>query len=411
MAETTVGAVARPQSSFQDVLVVSFGHALTHWYPATFYLLLPLIGKELGLSYAQLGSILTCQYAAGAIANIPGGLFVDTVGRKGLLMAVSLFWVGIPYLVMGVSHVYWMMLLCATLVGIGNNLWHPTAIPWLANRFPRRKGLVMSVHGMGGNVGDAFAPLVIGVLLNSYSWRSVVLMNVLPGIAMALFVLLYVGRVDAGAAPTGAARKAPPVGGIARVRSLAILVKDRAFVTLAIGSGFRSMTQGALLTFLPLYLAREMGYSTQWIGACMFALQAAGFAAAPIAGHLSDSVGRRQVIMSSMAMTAVVILTMAFAGGTGWFVLLVALLGFFLFAVRAVLQAWMLDATPPGMGGSAIGLLFSTQAAGAAIGPISAGIVADHFGLMSAFYFMAGTIVVANLMVFATPATLMKKDL
>src|SRR4051812_48840196 len=31
MAETTVGAVARPQSSFQDVLVVSFGHALTHW--------------------------------------------------------------------------------------------------------------------------------------------------------------------------------------------------------------------------------------------------------------------------------------------------------------------------------------------------------------------------------------------
>jgi MFS family permease len=115
--------------------------------------------------------------------------------------------------------------------------------------------------------------------------------------------------------------------------------------------------------------------------------------------------------MSSMAMTAVVILTMAFAGGTGWFVLLVALLGFFLFAVRAVLQAWMLDATPPGMGGSAIGLLFSTQAAGAAIGPVSAGIVADHFGLMSAFYFMAGTIVVANLMVFATPATLMKKDL
>jgi MFS family permease len=189
------------------------------------------------------------------------------------------------------------------------------------------------------------------------------------------------------------------------------LAKNRAFVTLALGSGFRSMTQSALLTFLPLYLAHEMGYSPGWIGACMFALQAAGFAAAPIAGHLSDSIGRRQVIMSSMAMTAVVIVVMAFAGGTVWFVALVAVLGFFLFAVRAVLQAWMLDATPPGMGGSAIGLLFSTQAAGAAIGPVSAGLVADHFGLMSAFYFTAGTIVVANLMVFATPASLMKKDL
>src|SRR5690242_17095268 len=409
MAETTVGAVARPQSSFQDVLVVSFGHALTHWYPATFYLLLPLIGSELGLSYAQVGSILTCQFAAGAIANIPGGVLVDTVGRKGLLMAISLSWIGIPYLVMGVSHVYWMMLACAMLVGIGNNLWHPTAIPWLANRFPRRKGLVMSIHGMGGNVGDALAPLVIGALLATYSWRSVVLMNVLPGIAMAVFILIYVSRASDPEVP--AARKAPQMSGAERLHSLGLLVKNRAFVTLAIGSGFRSMTQSALLTFLPLYLAHEMGYSPGWIGACMFALQAAGFAAAPIAGHLSDSVGRRQVIMSSMAMTAVVIVVMAFAGGTPWFVALVAVLGFFLFAVRAVLQAWMLDATPPGMGGSAIGLLFSTQAAGAAIGPISAGLVADHFGLMSAFYFTAGTIVLANLLVFATPATLMKRDL
>ena len=63
------------------------------------------------------------------------------------------------------------------------------------------------------------------------------------------------------------------------------------------------------------------------------------------------------------------------------------------------------------MGGIAIGLLFGTQAAGAALGPVSAGLVADHFRIMSAFYFMAGTIVVANLMVFATPAGLMRRDL
>jgi FSR family fosmidomycin resistance protein-like MFS transporter len=406
MVDTTAGAIAPPRSSFQDVLVVSFGHALTHWYPSTFYLLLPLIGNELGLNYGEIGAILTCQYAAGAIANVPGGLFVDAVGRKELLMAVALFWIGFPYLVMGLSHAYWMMLGCAMLLGIGNNLWHPTAIPWLADRFPDRKGFVMSVHGMGGNVGDALAPLAVGALLASFSWRSVVLMNVVPGILMSVFILIYVGRVSSAGVPAGNAHKAPRMSGAERLRSLAALLRNRAFVTLAIGSCFRSMTQGALLTFLPVYLARDMGYSPVWIGACMFALQAAGFAAAPIAGHLSDSVGRRQIIMSSMAMTGVVILFMALAGGTPWFVLLVALLGFFLFAVRAVLQAWLLDATPAGMGGSAIGLLFSTQAVGAALGPISAGIVADHYGIMAAFYFLAGTIILANLMVFLTPAGL-----
>ena len=149
MTLLSAGADAPPRRSFQEVWVVSIGHALTHWYPATFYLLLPLIGAELGLSYSEIGSILTCQFAAGAISNIPGGVFVDMVGRKGLLMALSLFWIGFPYLMMGFSHAYWMMLACATLLGIGNNLWHPTAIPWLANRFPDRKGLVMSFHSGG----------------------------------------------------------------------------------------------------------------------------------------------------------------------------------------------------------------------------------------------------------------------
>ena len=180
--------------------------------------------------------------------------------------------------------------------------------------------------------------------------------------------------------------------GAERLRSITALLTDRAVVTLSVGSTFRTMTQSALLTFLPVYLARDMGYSPLWIGACMFALQAAGFIAAPIAGHLSDTIGRRQIVASSMSMTAVVLLAMIFAGGTIWFVLLVAVLGFFLFAVRAVLQAWLLDATPPGLGGSAIGILFGAQAVGAAIGPICAGVLADHFGIMAAFYFLAGTI-------------------
>ncbi len=410
MTAATMEAGATQRRPFQEVWVISIGHALTHWYPATFYLLLPLIGKELGLSYSQIGLILACQFTAGAIANVPGGILVDTVDRKGLLMALSLFWIGFPYLIMGLSHAYWMILVCATLVGVGNNLWHPTAIPWLADRFPDRKGLVMAFHGMGGNVGDAVAPLVIGLLLQSFNWRSVVFMNVVPGIVVATFILIYVGRLQSADIRAGLAKVKPvAIGGTQRLRMLGSLLRNRALVTLSIGAMFRSMTQGALLAFLPLYLAREMGYSPALTGACMFALQAAGFTAAPIAGHLSDMVGRRQIIISSMSMTAVVILFMAFAGGTSWFVALVAILGFFLFAVRAVLQAWLLDATPPGMGGSAIGLLFGTQAVGQAVGPVSAGIVADHFGIMAAFYFLAATIIIANLMVFVTPAGLIKK--
>src|ERR1700730_12617644 len=112
-------AIASPpssKSSFREVWLITIGHSLTHWYPATFYLLLPLIGHELGLSYVQIGTILTCQAAAGALSNVPGGMLVDSIDRKGLLMAVALFWVGAPYLLMSFSTQYWMLLRRAALV-------------------------------------------------------------------------------------------------------------------------------------------------------------------------------------------------------------------------------------------------------------------------------------------------------
>jgi len=393
--------------SFRDVWLITIGHSLTHWYPATFYLLLPLIGRELGLSYSEIGFIMTCQYVAGAVSNIPGGMVVDTVGRKGLLMAVSLFWVGFPYFLMSFTHSYWVLLACVMLVGIGNNLWHPTAIPALAQRFPERKGLALSFHGMGGNVGDALAPLAIGALLAVLTWREIVVLNVIPGLVMASLILFYLGALRFGgkAKEQPAAEKHEGQSISEYLRGLGELLKNKELLLLSVSSGFRSMTQTGLLTFLPVFLAYEMGYSPLWVGACMFILQAAGFAAAPVAGHLSDRMGRRSILMSSMIMSGVVLAFMAFAGRSLAFVFLIAVLGFFLYATRPVIHAWTLECTPKKMGGTSIGVLFGVQAVGASIGPAMGGGIADQFGLMTVFFFLAATIVFANLFVFLMPST------
>ena len=401
-------AVAVPEASrgsYREMWLITLGHSLTHWYPATFYLILPIIGRELGLSYSQIGLIMTCQYIAGAVANIPGGVLVDTVGRKGVLMATSLFWVGFPYLLMGFTHSYLMLLSCVALVGFGNSLWHPTAIPTLARRFPERKGLVLSLHGMGGNVGDAIAPIVVGALLAVLSWREVVILNVVPGIVIALLIFVFLGTMQLG----GKKREASGDTGRQSLREyfrgVLALFRNRGLILLSTSSAFRSMTQNALLTFLPVYLAYEMGYSSFWVGACMFALQTAGFAAAPIAGHLSDRMGRKSVMMTSMAMTAVVLVFMALAGKSLAFVFFVAVLGFFLYAIRPVLQAWLLETTPRNMGGTSIGVLFGAQALGSSIGPLLGGLVADSYGLTATFAFLAGTIVAANLFILFMPKT------
>src|ERR1700704_2031128 len=145
-------------------------------------------------------------------------------------MALSLFWIGAPYLLMGFSHEYWTLLTCAALVGIGNNLWHPTAIPLLARRFPERGGLVVSIHGMGGNVGDAVAPLVVGAMLSVLSWRNVMVLNVIPGVMMSCVILMSLGRMqfhNPHAAPGGGT-----AGAGQRLRDFRQLLGNRTLVML-----------------------------------------------------------------------------------------------------------------------------------------------------------------------------------
>ncbi len=102
-------------------------------------------------------------------------------------------------------------------------------------------------------------------------------------------------------------------------------------------------------------------------------------------------------------MTAVVLLFMAVAGKSSAFVVFIAVLGFFLYAIRPVIQAWLLETTPKNMGGSSIGVLFGAQSLGASVAPLLGGLIADQWGLGATFYFLAGTIVCANLFILLMP--------
>ena len=400
----TATAAAPAPRSFREVWLISAGHAFTHWYTATFFILLPLIGKELGLSYTEIGFIMTAQHVVGAISNLPGGMVVDMVGKKGYLMAISLFWVGFPYALMSLTHSYWMLLVCVMLVGIGNNLWHPAALTTLAFRYPDRKGLVMAYHGMGGNIADGLAPLVVGALLAWMSWRTVVVVNVIPGLVMAVMILVMLGAF------TLSSSRANDINGGGKsqdvrkyLKDFASLFANRELMLVSIGSGFRTMTQTGLLTFLPVYLAYELSYSPFAVGVCLAVMQVAGLAASPIGGHLSDTLGRKRIVMSSMVLSGVMIVFMALAGRSTAFVFFIALVGFFLYAMRPVLQAWAVEATPKEMAGSGVGLQFGIQAIGAAVAPAIFGVIADAWDIYKAFYFLAATIVLANLLILFVP--------
>ena len=113
--------------------------------------------------------------------------------------------------------------------------------------------------------------------------------------------------------------------------------------------------------------------------------------------------GRRRIVMSSMVLTGVTIFGMALAGRSVVFILFVALVGFFLYAMRPVLQAWAVECTPRHLAGSGIGLQFGVTAVGASVSPLLFGMIADQYDIYTGFLFLAGTIILANFLIFFMP--------
>jgi len=74
--------------------------------------------------------------------------------------------------------------------------------------------------------------------------------------------------------------------------------------------------------------------------------------------------------------------------------------------MRPALQAWTMHMVPKELGGTKVGLMFGSQALFAAVSPAVGGLLADAFGLMAAFYFVAATILAANIVVVLVPERL-----
>jgi sugar phosphate permease len=227
-----------------------------------------------------------------------------------------------------------------------------------------------------------------------------------PGLVMAVLIVVMVGALNT----TRAQDNDDVNGGGDKSWSmrqylvdLMSLIRNRALMLICVSAGFRTLTQTGLLVFLPVYLAYEQGYSPIAVGLCMTVLQVAGLIAGPIAGHLSDKIGRQKVVLSSMLLTGVTIIGMVFAGQSLAFIVFVALVGFFLYAMRPVMQAWAVENTPKRLAGTGVGLQFTILSIGGSIGPAIFGVVADTWDVYMAFYFLAGTIIAANLLVFFVP--------
>ena len=358
--------------------------------------LFPYIQRDFGLSYTQLGFLSMIMHLSALACNFGAGPLVDMTGRRVVFLMLSLFGTGAALFLFGFVQSFMIICFLVAMVGAANNLWHAPAIAFLSETFPKNRGYVLAVHATGANLGDAVAPMVAGILFwVGTSWQDASMSMSFPVfLALAIVAIALMPRELAGRARgerRGMGLRDYGVGLIAIAR-----VPPIRNLTLVIA--VRGMAQVGITMFVPLYLVNVLAFSPEGQGMTMMLMQFGGMAASMIAGTLSDRIGRRPVVFSGLTATTVAIVAITFISSDFLFIVGVSVLGFVLFAVRPVMQGWMMDLTPPNLGGSATSVMFGVQALFGAVVPVLGGLVADQWGLIEVFYMLAGFMLMANVM-------------
>jgi nitrate/nitrite transporter NarK len=257
-------------------------------------LFLPLIRKELHLSFAQAGSLAAASSLVYALMQVPSGYLADRFSARRLFL-IGLLGTNLLALLFATLTSYHLLLVNQALSGFFRSLVFAPGLMLISSKFPpSKRATAMGLYVAGGFSSNILLNSLGPVLVAPLGWRN--LFYIFAGAALVV-IAVYWWLGDATASPAAGARMS--------LRELLPLVRHRIlwltgfiqFVRLAVVQG---------LTFwLPTYIVSDRGYSLGVAG-LVVALGAAVTAPSNfLGGYLSDRLGRPLVVIGvSLGMLA-----------------------------------------------------------------------------------------------------------
>ncbi|WP_127997601.1 MFS transporter [Piscinibacter defluvii] len=171
MSSTTLSP-APLRDDARTITLVGVAHGTSHFFHMLLPPLFPLFIRDFGLSYSELGLLVSLFFVISGIGQALSGFLVDRVGARPVLFAALSCFV-LAGVATALADGYVGLALAAALSGLGNSPFHPVDFTILNKRVSTaRLGHAFSVHGISGNLGWAAAPVFMtAVTAATGSWR------------------------------------------------------------------------------------------------------------------------------------------------------------------------------------------------------------------------------------------------
>ncbi len=259
-----------------------------NFLPVTYVLLIP----KLGLTYGQIGTLVLAASLAGTITQPLFGWLSDRGDPRHIVIA-SLVWGGVLMGLVGFMPSYGALGVLLVLAALGSAAFHPPAAALSSMTEARNRGRAMSLFSVGGNLGAALSPALVGLALGAVGLASTAVVIPLSLITAVLLARQVRGMDLSLLKAQPAASAAPEAAAALRTGSFLALL------AIVIVVGARSYFQLALMTYLPEWL-RADGQSLAMAGAALAIFMISVSAGSLFGGSLSDRFGRLPVIALSL---------------------------------------------------------------------------------------------------------------
>ena len=165
--------------------------------------LAPALMREFGFNKALAGLLTTGIFATHAGMQIPGGLLVDKLGSKRVLL-FALAWVALGNLGLAFAGAYWQLLLCKIFTGIGTGVCFVGGARYVHNAAAGpRLHTAQGLFGGSIQLGAGFVILAVPRLYLLAGWRATFLVSAGMVLTAAIVWLTAAPDVAATAAPPG----------------------------------------------------------------------------------------------------------------------------------------------------------------------------------------------------------------
>src|SRR3954469_12401559 len=154
------------------ISLVGFAHGTSHFFHFVLPPLFPFLMQEFGLTFTQVGALVTTFFVVSGVGQALAGFIVDRVGSlKVLCGGIALL--ALSGLILAAAPSYGVLFLGAGVAGLGNSVFHPADFTLLNRRVSTsRLGHAFSVHGLSGSLGWAAAPVFVLSIAETMGWRA-----------------------------------------------------------------------------------------------------------------------------------------------------------------------------------------------------------------------------------------------